>query len=378
MSKEIERLNFMSKIIELDNSFKKRKNYSPINLSSWKNDISFSNYILKNFQYSPSNNPIDYFYYYHLNDITNKKIRKKLSLKKDNDFIITSNNTTSIVCAINFLKHLNLEKICIVSPAYFSINNVLDNFSMKYDCISMLRSNSTFSLPCNLNNYEIVIITNPIFSTSVYFNERDIKYIEFLLNKGVYILVDESLCFYRDSLIKKFGKYKTFITILSPHKAISFNSFKFSITIFDKEYSKFFLQWYDIYSGSISMANKDSISHFLTDNYDLVLSDFISLTNNAFLEVKNILKNFSFCEFDNEIYGEYVTIYIPSLNYALSKQLTFIDDIMNKTDAYFYPGFLHGVREDIGFSFRINLANWDINKKNALLRIMYYIQNSLQ
>ncbi len=114
----------------------------------------------------------------------------------------------------------------------------------------------------NYYTYDLLIITNPIYSTSVYFDKQSLKIIDNFIHKGIFIISDESLCLPEKSFDNIWSNYKNLICIKSPHKLIGMNSIKFSCISFYASYITFFDQWNGIFTGSLDYSCKQAISHF--------------------------------------------------------------------------------------------------------------------
>lgn len=68
-----------------------------------------------------------------------------------------------------------------------------------------------------------------------------------------------------------------------------------------------------------------------------------------------------------------MTLYIKNLSHYQSRDLKFISDVIENTHTLFYPGFLNGFSEDMGFCFRINLALYNPDFITSLERLLLYL-----
>ena len=377
---QIERLSNIDEIIELQKEYYKIHGIYPLNVSNWTVSTIFKKEMEQYFEHSASTSPIDYLYSYSIASDIKDNVMKKLGVKTSSlskkSCIFFPNNSLSIANICNFLQKMNIQNVCILYPAYFSIESCLDTYKIKFIPICVARKNHTYHIPWDeimKFNIGAIWITSPIYSTGALYTLDDIHYIETLLENDIFVISDESFCIENHELIRYFPKYKNFISIYSPHKAICFNSYKFSAIICDDSYEDFFEQWLDVFCGNLPQTTIASIYHYLSDNYSICYTAFQHFIKKALIDVRKILKNFPNIETDNEIYGNLMTLYIKNLDYDISKDLDFLKSVIKNTHVAYYPGYLNGFSKNMGFCFRINLTLYSTDFLASLQRLLLYL-----
>lgn len=376
----IQRLNNIEEIISLQEEYFNQYKIYPLNVSNWTVSEFFRKEMEQVFQYSATYSPIDYLYSYSITTEMKESVMQKIGVNEKNVFnktcILFPNNSLAIVNVCNLLQKLKLEKVGILNPAYFSIAACLSTYGIDSIPFYTARKNQAYIIPIEeilIENLDALWITSPIYSTGTPYSKENLEKIEELLNAGIIIIADESLCVKNHELIRILGQYENFIGIYSPHKAISFNSYKFSAIICDGSYEDFFDQWLDVLCGNLPQTTIAAINHYLSDNYAICYNAFESFIKHAHHEVLFVLERFPNVETDHFIYGNLMTLYIKNLSHYQSRDLKFISDVIENTHTLFYPGFLNGFSEDMGFCFRINLALYNPDFITSLERLLLYL-----
>lgn len=379
---EIERLNNIEDIIALQKKYYDENGILPLNVSNWTVSADFRKQMEFVFQHDVTNSPIDYLYSYNISIEHKENIMKKLGMEEKHlatkTCIIFPNNSLSIVNICNLLKKMHLKRVGILYPAYFSIASCMSTYGITCIPFFITRHNHKYIIPqveILDAKLDALWITSPIYSTGTSYSLENIKIIETLLKKNSIIIADESFCTKNQELARRFAKYKNFIGIYSPHKAISFNSYKFSAILCDNCYEDFFDQWLDVFSGNLPQTTIAAIHHYLSNNYNECYQSFESFIQCAYSDVISILKKFSNIETDDIINGNLMTLYIKHLKYEDTKDLNTINKIIENTHTLFYPGYLNGFSKDMGFCFRINLALYNPDFLASLERLLRYLNS---
>ncbi len=374
----IKRLSYLEKIdIETEKAAKKFKMAVP-NISGWEIGKDYKSLMLENFDYNSyaDYDPIDYVYSYNLTQNKREVIIKRFGGNEYSALLLTNNNTVSLINLVNFIARFCPTNIGLILPCYFTLPNLLNDRNLKFDILPMRRNSDGYSLPKEeiiSKNCKVLIITNPVFSTGKYLVQSDVDFLKNFLDKGNYLISDESLAAPAKELLRHLGQAPGFIGVYSPHKFIHFNSFKFSCIVYNKKFEDFFDQWNDVYSGGLNITNLQAIEHYLSDNYNLILHKFYKFTDEKRSKIIDLIKNFKQFESDADCIGDFQCIYSKKLPYELSNDLKFIKDVISKTHAVFYPGCLHGFQKEHGFTFRINLVSYTNEVANSLLKIIDYL-----
>ena len=376
----IKRLSYLEKIdIETEKTRQKTRLSIP-NVSGWEISREYKNIMLSSFDYSQyvDYNPIDYVYSYNMSPKQQRKLIHKFGGNEKNALLLTPNNTISLANVVNFISHFCNGNIGLLLPCYFTLPNLLSAWKLPYTNFSMLRTKAGYCLPqeeIKRNKCQVLILTNPVFSTGKYLEQNDIDFLDTFLKNGNYIISDESLAAPGNELIRSLLESPNFIGIYSPHKFIHFNSFKFSCIIYNEQLEDFFDQWNDVYSGSLNITNLQAVEHYLSTNYQKILKKFYAFTNSKRLELLDMISYYPQFETDENSLGDFQCIYHKSLPYELGNSLSFIKNLIKDTKSVFYPGSLHGFQKEHGFVFRVNLCSYTTEVSNSLLKIFDYLSN---
>lgn len=374
----IERINQILQIKNIQTEYSKKFGKEPYNLSSWLTSQKFKDTMLNVLKFPQSDSVIEYSYTYSFNkDILNDLLNKLVPFQNYSGGIsLASNTTQAIVTIVNLLKMLGYKKICILNPAYFSVVKAHEVLSLTYDVLTIRRENGEYILPykeIESGKYDAIWITSPIFSTSVYFKERDILFFEKLMQQGVLVISDESFCTSGNEIINRIKDTQNFIAMYSPHKAIGVNGYKFSAILFPKRFDEVIEHWVDILTGNLPASTELAIKHYLSDNYDECLNAYRSFMSDSYKKIKRMLEPFDNISTDKVEDGSLFTLYFNNLNYNQIKSLEFIQDMIFSTGSSVYPSYLNGFDNSFGFAFRINMALYDEFFEMALAELTKYL-----
>lgn len=374
----LNRLNFIEKLEQIIEDHEKTHYSKVINVSGWQSNDEYCDLILKKFSYENKGNYLNYVYSYNIPLNIKEAIKFKLGAHSSYTIHFTQNNTISIILAANFAKKIGLKKIGVLSPFYFSIRNSFIEFGLNIEEIPMERNDGIYYIPQNIiekKNYDMLIITDPVFCTGQILSNKCTEYIKNFLRKGKFLLSDECLNLSGNEWVRK--TEGNIIAIYSPHKLISLNGFKFSCLIFPKKYEKFFNQWEDIFSGNMSLTNENAIYHYLSNNYNILYNDCQQHIEFAKENIVSILKNYSDFYLDPKTSGGYICVYNKKLSYKKTKTLSFFKQLIRETDSLFMHSFLHGFSKEIGFCFRLNLFAYNNSFKISFIKILNYLSKLL-
>ena len=376
---KINRLYKLDKIFELTQKIKKEYGFEPYNLSNWQISEYYENYILGIMQFKSLKKILSYQYTYTFDKCIYDSLKEKLCVAKDQEIMITSNNTLSILLVSNFLKQIKCKKICIVAPSYFSTYECLNLLDIPFDKLYLNHTKNNYKLPSHdvLEKYDYIWLTSPAFSSSVYLDIDDIKILKKLQNNDKMIICDEAYSY----ISKKFSSNNLIpdISIVCPHKPLNINSFKFSAIIYNKKYNDIFIHWSDIIHGNLNISSVEAVHHFLSKNYQICLNENQKFIKNAFNKVKNILNKYNNFYIDESCEGNMIMIYNKKINYNVFYKKDFLEKLILNTNGFILPAYFHDYDESYGFCFRINLCLYD-NKKflTALDKVLYYLSNSYE
>lgn len=355
----INRIRSLDDIYNIYEKMSQHTKSNIINLSDWQVSKYYEESILKVLNISHVENFIRYEYTYNINKQLNYKLKEKLGIGETQNFIISANNTLSILMIANMLKQVECKSLCLVKPMYFSTYESLNLLDVPYKTKAGVIKDNKMFLPSikELEEFDYIWITSPFFCSSIYFQNEDIKKLKYLQENGKTIIADEAYSYVTCCLSKK--SFSPNITILSPSKAISINGLKFSTIIYDEKYDDLFNQWTDVLHGNLSISNTEAIRHFLSINYEECFKYHLSFIEKALKEIKQVLLYYpDFKLLDNTL-GNMIMIYNSKIKFNIINQKNFFHKMMSSTNAFILPGYFHDYCDKNGFCFRINLCLYE-------------------
>lgn len=373
---QIDRLINIDKIWNLQHEFERNNGIKILNVSDWNCSRQFKDTLLDVFDSPTYNNFVEYIYSYSLSESIIEQLRNKYPFCKKNarEVMITPNNTVSIIYIANLLKQLNLRKICVIAPSYFSIYNALDVFNINYDKLSLHRQGNQFQIDSNIewNRYDAIWLTSPVFCNGVSFDSEILDTIE-RLSKEKIIVTDESFCQFGEELPNKIN-LKNHIGIYSPHKGIGFNAFKFSLISLNKEFMDILEQWSDVLCGSLNTVNYDAIQHFLSTNFNVCQKAYAQFINTSRENICKLIEHNKNLSYDTNSTGNMMMVYTSKYKNSDLCNDEFYKELMLNTRGCIFPGYLHDYDDSFGFCFRVNLSLYNEHFHNIFQNICNYMK----
>lgn len=380
----IKRLSTIEDIIAIQNKIATENKTVIQNISNWTVSEDFKQNMNKYYRFNTGHSIIDYIYSYNISEIKKDLILSKLGVPinyiPELTLYIFPNNTISIINIINFLKRKNIKKIGIIEPSYFSVKQVISSFNLDYDILSTKRKNKQYYLPDITNivnkNFDALWITSPVYSTGSLYANSEIDKLKKILEMGIAIIADESFATHGKELIRDLYSYENFFSIYSPHKSLSFNSLKFSVIVSQNMHEDLIDQWSDVLSGNLPHSTVMAVDHFLSDNFEECSYAYEIYIENCKSRIYALLSKFPFVDYDTFISGNLMTLYFKNLTFKDSISLDYLKNIITQTYVSFYPGYLNGFSEEMGFCFRINMTLYSAQFESSLYRILNFLHNN--
>lgn len=373
---------FIEEIFEIDSLLNYEKQVSTTkeiniaNISYWNASSEYQDYMLKHIKLDYIANIFDYKYTYDIPLDIRNRIVEELTGYSDREImcLLTSSSTCSIVNMINFLKLNGFKKLCILTPAYFSVEQSCKIFNLKFEKKALIFRNGEYYIPVEYilkNHFDTVWLTSPVYSTGKVYDETQIHAIQELINHRILVLADETLAMHGQELARKLPISKYFYSIYSPHKSLFINSIKFSAILCPKYNDDFLEQWIDVLGGALLHSNITAIRHFLSPNYQVCLQNSMVWYRKSMDSIDTILKQFpgTFCDMAD--IGAYKTIYFKSNTHNPDKLET-IKNLIDTKYVSYIPGLYNGFEDHTFHCFRVNLTFNSEEIKNILYRILTY------
>ncbi|MFR8259921.1 MAG: aminotransferase class I/II-fold pyridoxal phosphate-dependent enzyme [Frisingicoccus sp.] len=373
---------FIEEIFELDSLLDYEKQVSTTkevnitNISYWNASSEYQEYMLKHIKFDYIPNIFNYKYTYDIPLDIRNQIIKKLTGYSDRKImgLLTSSSSCSIVNMINFLKLNGFKKLCILTPAYFSVEQSCKIFNLSFEKKALIFHNGQYHIPVEYilkNHFNAVWLTSPIYSTGKVYDETQVHAIQELINHQILVIADETLAMYGQELARKLPISNYFYSIYSPHKPLFINSIKFSAILCPKHNDDFLEQWIDVLGGALLHSNITAIMHFLSPNYQLCFQSSMAWYRKSMSSIDTILKQFPFAYYDMEDIGAYKTIYFKTNTYD-PDNLEAIKNLIDTKYVSYIPGSYNGFKDNTYHCFRVNLTYNPQEIKNTLYRILTY------
>lgn len=375
---------FIDNIFELDKIFNTeqkvliKRNIGVTNISFWNASPKYQEYILKYIRLFSEKDIFTYKYTYDIPYELRQKIIAKLGCQNENDTmcLLTSSSTQSIMNIINFLKLYNYRKLCILTPAYFSVEESCKILGVPYAKKDLLFSDNNYLIPIDeiLNSdYDAVWITSPVYSSGVVFSPSQISDLKKIIDSGILVIADESLALPGQELLNKIPISKNFFSIVSPHKPLYINSIKFSAVLCPKENDDFLEQWIDVLTGSLLYSNTLAISHYLSVNYQYCVNQSVKWFYKGLTIIKDALQQFPFAYCDITDVSPYKCMYLKPQNNKNVNNIENVKELINNQFVSYIPGIYNGFDNNIQ-CFRINMSLDTTELENALYRILQFYE----
>lgn len=378
-NKLIPHLEEIQKIRDFEKIVLDETNVPVSDISHWNAGDDYKKLIFSKYY---ANTNIDFSDYHYSYEYLHNAQKEVITLLAGNstcvyDCVLVQNSTSAICCIADYLKKHNYKRICILDPAYFSISSCLLSFGLNIYVESIsINENDEINFPYeNILNkkYDVVWITSPVFSTGIYFSEKQIEFINQLSQNGILLIIDESASAPHHTLTKQLTPTDNIISIFSPHKYLSINSIKFAAIICAHSVSAYIEDWIDVLVGSLPASSCIAINHYLSSNFTACLELHDKYIEENLNLVQKLCKTFP----DNSFKGSGVlTNYITMCNDSLAG-IKSLDDInmlklMRHTHVSFIPGYINGFSDKWGFCYRLNLTLNSTTIQNSLGRLFNY------
>jgi hypothetical protein len=288
--------------------------------------------------------------------------------------LITPSGTVSIVCAVNWIAAMGFKKLNVLFPAYFSLIHICERCGIEVIPHYMPRLSDSFSIPdITASTPGVVWISNPTYSTGVYYPDTEIEKIRALLELGWYVVADECLALSGLELGRKLSAYPRFIGIYAPHKAICVNAVKFSALCFDIRFQRFFNHWADVLYGCLGLSTRAGVAHYLSDKFQQYQSRFLERLSSPRHFIAGICQSTSAASLDVNSIGHFATCYFLTLPALLGDDGIFLKRTINASGASFIPGNRNHFDPTFGFNFRINFGQDSTMFRGAICRLIDFL-----
>lgn len=370
----IQHLEDIKKIRTIEEEVNKEVHNSVFDISGWNSGEQYKSEMMQNYFIQAQNNIQDYRYSYEIDKKFKKSIMDRIGFDASKECVIFPSSTSAICCICDYIKKHNFNKICILEPSYFSISACLSSFGLSFTReYIQISKNGKPIIPYDtiVNNYDVLWVTSPIFSTGIYYDDYNISQLLQLAKKGIFIIIDESISAPYKYIGNIFQKHSNVVSIISPSKYLSINSQKFCAVICNSLIQNYLFDWIDVFCGSLPNSSFIAIQHFLSDNY----KKCISVHDEYVKKSISIIKELAYQYPSNYFFGKdssYITIQNKKQKYFSTIDYTFFYNLIKKTNASVIPGYINNFSASWGFCYRINLTLNHSDIQSYLGRVFNY------
>lgn len=355
----------LKEIDQAESRFKEMMGRLPFSLSGW-NPSEFYRNICRpaRSSFSECAELVNYIYYYDLSTDTVKSLCKKMF---DNEFLnisVTNSGTSSISLVTSVLSAVGLKRILAVGPTYFSFFYNCTQKQLECTELDMPRTETGYRLPHeailnNLNDNDVLWLTNPVYNTSVYLQERDVQFLQEQVLPRKYVVADECFCKNEQELGRRLGQNRHFIGIYSPMKSLLINGAKFSVILAPPELKSCFCRWSDIVCGGLATSTLQAISYFMSPKADQLRKRLDDVHTETLKKVSEIASKYDDVLLDKASDGHIVMCYFPKLSAHFLHSAEDFFLFQTQTETSIIPGIYFRFSAQAGFMFRINLARYE-------------------
>lgn len=352
-------------------------------LSNWDPDTNFNKIINSPLPDKRYDKSVEYFFSYEIDEKIKTKLIKSFGVNSNNyDLLVTQSGTQSIYNVVSYLSRKGINKLGLVTPCYFSVAHSCNALKVDYVKSYLFRDKSSGNFFIDeknidiLNDCDAIWITNPIYSTSVYYEDCMKNLVEKYLKSGKYVIFDECLANSGTELIRLYNHYERAISICSPMKPISHNSEKFSVVLADKGIIKDLNIWSDVINGSLSTSCLKSINYYLSSDFNITKKILMAYCFDRKQRVMHLCDKYNVL-YDKKSNGCFVSIYFDEVKYNKFDCPKLMSEIFERFKISFIPGSRNDMNKSLGFNFRINLYRFDSSSYEKLELLMKYLKNGL-
>ncbi|MCW9035914.1 MAG: hypothetical protein OQJ97_16960 [Rhodospirillales bacterium] len=323
------------------------------NLSGWLFSDEYFQNVLKYTRWPQTD--YSYSYNYGWEHALANKVAKKIGVPSNMGSVIVHNTSQGITLFASLFAKIAKRQI-VIGPYYWSVFENISAFKgdvtrqyLKHDSAFNYQLNDTFQA-C-----DAVWITRPPFSTGGIIASNTEKKLQQQSANGTYIVYDEALSSPRKSILKTI-KTENIFSLISPHKCLNINGKKFSLISFPKRFEHYFEEYSDSFLGSLPDSTITAAHHFLSTNYDELLSKWDQWIVDGNREVEAVVGRFHGVKIDKWGDSIYRTVFISHLPSDFLDCPKKFKEMLARTGCAVIPGTRNNMANELGFCFRINMT----------------------
>lgn len=365
--KDIQHYRKIDKIRSIEKEVEGANGKKLFDISNWNSGEKYKSGLMKVMELGNVSNFFDYSYSYSMNPEIIKSLTNKHDYVEQCAIFHSATSAIASICAV--LKQLDINRICIITPSYFSAYESFCAFD--FDVISLFYDyyDGYYHIPFDeikKNNVDAIWITQPVFSTGMYIDNKEICNIS---NNCKFLICDACMCPV-DRISSLDLDYDKSFVILSPHKTISINGIKFSYVLCNTKNRQLLEDWGDVISGGLPASSVLAISHYLSENFKKCEEYHECYTTKSREVIDSLLDNTNVLEHIGKSTGSYESYAFKNSTYASSIDDIPLMKIFSKSKTSFIPGCVNGFPPTNKICFRLNHTLNISETKEALFRLI--------
>lgn len=354
-------LRSLEDIQDFEEEWKVRFGREPFRVSHWDPERTTREF-LERLLPPPAHAPASLFEYTYPNDddAWNRRLLLDFGLGSGKGFVVTPSSTNTTVLATSMLKRNGCTRVSFVTPFYYSALRVAQEWSMDTAMIAPSRQSGSPALDPGaleaVREGDALWITNPLYSIGHYWGDEATAPLIALADRGVTLVLDESLCLPGAELARAIGHHERVWSVLSPTKSICLNGAKFSALMLPVDLLADARRQSDILCGALQSSSLYALDAYLSGRLSSIAPAFEALLDERRQRCHSLLSGLRAIRLDAHTRGHFISCFFPGIPARAGRDALFLRSAFEHTKSTFIPGNRAYMPDEWGFSFRINLA----------------------
>jgi aspartate/methionine/tyrosine aminotransferase len=373
---EIPEVQLLDDLLEIARGYEIRFGTPPTNLSHWDPSPRYAAEVSSRIPLPDTSDLASYVYSYDLPG--RDRIATRLGFPPSVGCHIAPSGTVALACIGHWLRRCKrVRRVVVLCPAYFCILHYYPTLGLEVETVPLEFSPVRYRLPQGLVEAmrpdEALLVSNPVYSTSVRLEEEDLQALRELVARGGVVVCDETLAVPGTEIGPALRSRGDVVGVYSPHKALLVNGVKFCALVHPSEASDFFDGWSDVQYGGLPYSSAVALQHYLSDGFPETLDEARKLRAQAHAAVQSIVRQVPDCHVDPLPDGVFVSCYLPAISADLGEDREFMLHLVEGCGTFIIPGIRNHFPASCGFSFRLNLLRCDDEFMGALVRLLQFL-----
>jgi aspartate/methionine/tyrosine aminotransferase len=266
--------------------------------------------------------------------------------------VVLPSSTSASLVLLQALKQHGRQHVVFVPPIYYACVRQAELLGLKVDFAPTQNTRYAYDL-LDLGARDIIWICNPHYCTGVRLNAETVTWMESQAQRGVFIVIDESMC--PQGLGLRFDQTEHIAYLQSPHKVVCSNQVKCGVLLAPVSLVPHARHMADIVAGGVSAECMLAVQEILDSRLLPVQQWFLEQMRLRHALLQAALRGLDRVGIDIEAIGHFVSIFTSSVR-LIVPQSRLVSEVANETGMVIIPGSRAYMPDSWGFSFRVNLA----------------------